>query len=262
MNQIIDAHIHIDQYNRDEISQFFKEETLIAAISVSMNLDSCKQTEKLSKEFDFIKAAYGYHPEQSLPSDTSISNLFAWIEANQSSAIALGEIGLPHYIRRKDPSSIPLQPYIEILEQFIVLAKKLKKPIVLHSIYEEADIVINLLEKHSFSNAHFHWFKGSPKTIEQMIRNNYYISLTPDFLYKNKTQQLANLYPIEKIMVETDGPWPFEGPFIHQKTVPTMIHDTIHALATLKKYTLSDMYEQILCNTKRFYSISIPQKRD
>lgn len=119
-----------------------------------------------------------------------------------------------------------------------------------------------MLEKHSFSNAHFHWFKGSPKTIEQMIRNNYYISLTPDFLYKEKTQQLANLYPIEKIMVETDGPWPFDGPFIYQKTVPTMIHAIIHALATLKKYTLSDMYEQILCNTKRFYSISIPQKRD
>ncbi|WP_312096254.1 TatD family hydrolase [Niallia sp.] len=255
MNQIIDAHIHLDQYSRDDIIRFATENTLRSAISVSMNIESCIKTETLSREFDFIKPSYGYHPEQPVPSDASLSDLFTWINKNHNSMTAIGEVGLPHFIRRQNPSSIPIEPYIEMLEQFIVLAKKLEKPVILHCVYDEADLAIHLLEKHSFSNAHFHWFKGSPKTIEQMIANDYYISLTPDLLYKEKTRQLAKQYPIENIMVETDGPWPFEGPYLHQKTVPTMIHDTIYTLSTLKKYKVTDMYDQLLKNTKNFYSI-------
>ncbi|WP_400246913.1 TatD family hydrolase [Niallia sp. JL1B1071] len=255
MNQIIDAHIHLDQYSRDDILRFANEDTLQSAISVSTDLQSCKKTEKLSQEFAFIKAAYGYHPEQSVPSDNALTALFIWINKNQNSMTAIGEVGLPHYIRRKNPASISLEPYIEILELFIVLAKKLEKPVILHSIYEEADIAIHLLEKHSFSKAHFHWFKGNPKTIERMITNGYYISLTPDLLYKEKTRQLAKQYPIENIMVETDGPWSLEGPYLQQKNVPTMIHDTIHYLSAWKKIKLPDMYNQLLINTKKFYSI-------
>lgn len=255
MKQIIDAHIHLDQYSRDDILRFAMEETVQYAISVSSNLESCKKTKKLSQEFAFIKAAYGYHPEQSIPSDKSLSALFTWMHENQESMTAIGEVGLPHYIRRKSPSCIPLEPYMEILELFIIFAKKLEKPVILHSIYEEADIAIHLLEKHSFSKAHFHWFKGNPKTIEQMISNGYSISITPDLLYKEKTRQLAKLYPIENIMVETDGPWSLEGPYHHQKTVPMMIHDTVHYLSAIKNITLPDMYNQLLKNTKNFYSI-------
>ena len=227
MNQIIDAHIHLDQYSRDDIIRFSKDNTLQSAISVSMDLESCIKTEILSSEFEFIKATYGYHPEQPVPSDSSLSDLFTWINKNHNSMTAIGEVGLPHYIRRQDPA-IPLEPYIEMLEQFIVLAKRLEN---------------------------FHWFKGKSKTVEQMITNGYYISLTPDLLYKEKTRQLAKKYPIERIMAETDGPWPFEGPYLHQKTVPTMIHDTISALSTWKKYNLTDMYNQLLKNTQTFYSI-------
>ncbi len=255
MNQIIDAHIHLDQYSNDDIIRFSREDTLLAAISVSTDLHSCITIRKLSQTFDFVKAAYGYHPEQPIPSDTYLSNLLTWINANNDSMTAVGEVGLPHYIRKKNPSSFPLEPYIEILEQFILLAKKLQKPLILHSIYDEADIAIHLLEKHSFANAHFHWFKGSQKTINQMITNGYYISLTPDLLYKEKTRQLAKHYPIDYIMVETDGPWPLEGPYLHQKSVPTLIHDTIRTLSVLKKKKVTAMYNQLLATTKNFYSI-------
>lgn len=255
MNQIIDAHIHLDQYSNDDIIQFAREDTLLAAISVSTDLDSCITTKKWSQTFDFIKAAYGYHPEQPIPSDTYLSNLFTWIYTNKDSMTAVGEVGLPYYRRKMDPSAIPLEPYIELLEQFILLAKKLDKPLILHSVYDDADIAIHLLEKHSFSKVHFHWFKGSTKTTEQMITNGYYISLTPDLLYKEKTRQLASRFPIDHIMVETDGPWQLEGPFLHQKNVPTLIHHTIHTLSALKKNNAPTMYSQLLINTKNFYSI-------
>lgn len=53
-------------------------------------------------------------------------------------------------------------------------------------------------------------FKGSETTMERMMRNGYYISITPDVLHKEKIRKIVSYYPLEYMMVETDGPWDFK----------------------------------------------------
>ena len=255
MNFIIDSHIHFDQYRREERIQLANDPSLLNAIAVSMNLASCKKTLKLSKEFPFIKPAFGFHPEQTLPKETELNDLMLWITKHHHNMIAIGEVGLPYYSRKKQPDIYRLDSYLELLEQYIILAKKLDKPIILHSIYEDAQKTIHLLEKHSFNKAHFHWFKGDYKTLEIMKANNYFISFTPDLLYESEIQSIAEFFPLNQIMVETDGPWPFEGPFLHQLTTPSMIHQTIKKLAHIKKEKISVIYKQLLRNTQNFYRL-------
>src|SRR5699024_6540013 len=161
------------------------------------------------------------------------------------------EVGLPYYLRKKK-KMFSLDGYIEVLEQFIQLAKKLNKPIVLHAIYEDAPIVIDLLEKHSITKAHFHWFKGNQKTIEHMKENGYYISVTPDVLYEPDIQHLINLYTFSQIMVETDGPWQFEGSFSGQRTNPNMLHQVLGKIAEIKQMNSLSVYQQMYHNTSRF----------
>src|SRR5690606_40734669 len=64
-----------------------------------------------------------------------------------------------------------------------------------------------LLEKYSVKKAHFHWFKGDNKTLQHMAENGYFISFTPDLMYEEEIQTIARNYPLEQVMVETDGPW-------------------------------------------------------
>ena len=71
-----------------------------------------------------------------------------------------------------------------------------------------------------------------------MIKNGYFISVTPDVCYEKEIQRLVHLYPLEQMMVETDGPWPFEGPFQSQITHPSMIHQSIKVIADIKKLPL------------------------
>lgn len=255
MKKMIDSHIHLDQYTYEDRKEMQNDQTLAYAIAVSMNLSSSQKNFELSKEFDFIKPAYGFHPEQVMPSDEEISQLLKWIEDNHESMIAIGEVGLPHYCRLEHPELYPLEPYIELLEQFLLMAKKWNKPIILHSIYEEAPIVINLLEKHNYNHAHFHWFKGKDKTVEHLKANGYFLSFTPDILYEENIQKIAKQFPLEQIMVETDGPWPFEGPFVKQKTMPSMIHHTIKEIARLKNEKTLSVYEQLFHNTTNFYRL-------
>lgn len=256
MYKLIDAHIHLDQYHNDEINTIMNEPSIEAVISVSMHLKSCQRNFELHKRNSSIKPCYGFHPEQILPAEKELAQLFEWIDTNQMEMAAIGEVGLPYYLRTQQPhSSISLVPYLELLERFILSAKKYDKPIVLHAIYEDADKACNLLEKHSFSKAHFHWFKGNEQIINRMKENGYFISITPDVFYEKEIQDIVRSYPINQIMVETDGPWPFEGPFSGKMTHPSMINQSIKMISNLKNAAISELYQTILQNTRSFYKI-------
>jgi len=248
---LIDAHIHLDQYREEEVPNILAEAQLVVAVST--DLQSCKKTLTLSQLFPNVKAAYGFHPEQPLPSDRDIQALFNWIRLHAQEMVAIGEVGLPYY--RKQAQVLDERPYIELLDQFIQLAKELHKPIVLHAVYEDALVACDLLERHNVTRAHFHWFKGSEEAIVRMIHNGYFISITPDCVYEAEIQALIKRYPLNLMMVETDGPWPFDGPFEKARTSPYMMSQTIDVIASLKGITVKEAAQTVTRNTEIFYEI-------
>ncbi|MFE8697903.1 TatD family hydrolase [Cytobacillus sp. FJAT-53684] len=257
MRKMIDSHIHLDHYKDNEIRDMISSSSFIhSLITVSFNLESAQRNLTLSEQYPKVKPAFGFHPEQPLPTDEELKTLIDWIEFHKEKAVAIGEVGLPYYFRQESATtSFSLQGYIELLETFIILAKRWDKPIVLHAVYDDAPIVCDLLEKHSVQKAHFHWFKGDSLTVNRIINNGYFISFTPDIVYEKEIQELAKGYPIDQMMVETDGPWPFEGPFQDQLTHPHMMSESIAMISKLKEMPIQDVYHHLLHNTKSFYCI-------
>lgn len=259
MNYFIDSHIHLDQYDSEDIEHVINQDRALAAlICVSSNLNSCKKNLALTEQYDKLRPAFGWHPEQKLISEHDFAELLEWIKNHKDKMIAVGEVGLPYYVRQESTQNpFPLEGYLEVLEQFIILAKKWNKPIILHAIYDDAPLVCELLERYSLSHVHFHWFKGDAKTISRMQDSGYYISVTPDIIYKERSRALIKGYPLDRILVETDGPWPFEGPFTGNKTHPCMIHQSIKIIAAIKKLPVSSVYKQLFRNTKQLYQLNI-----
>lgn len=256
-DSIIDAHIHLDLYEKDHqqlILQDLQKYNVEALISVSQNLVSAQENLAFSKQNSKVKPAFGFHPEQLIPDKSEMLKLQYFIEENHDHMIAVGEVGLPYYLKQENPS-ILIQPYLDILESFIKQAARLDKPIILHAIYEDAPIVCDLLEKYSIRKAHFHWFKGDKITIEHMVKSNYFISITPDILYEIEIQQLVKKYPLRLIMVETDGPWEFDGLFKGRLTHPKMIHKIVQKIALIKKLDIKRVYETLYENTQWFYNL-------
>lgn len=253
LNKIVDSHIHLDKYLDDEIKKITMDAEML--ISVSMNLHSCKRNLEITKEYSTVYSAFGFHPEQLIPSEVELSKLFSWLTENHEHAIAIGEVGLPFYLREQGKLKQSYDQYIELLEGFIQFAKQYNKPIALHAVYDDAHIVCDLLEKHTMDKAHFHWYKGDKQTIERLISNRYFISITPEVLYKEKIRKIVREYPLDLMMVETDGPWPFEGPFVGKKTRPRMIHRTIADISKIKGLPLEFVYQQIYLNTNNFYVV-------
>ncbi|WP_242145376.1 MULTISPECIES: TatD family hydrolase [unclassified Bacillus cereus group] len=252
----IDSHIHLDQYESKEqmniLSDVKKSAEIDGLIGVSMNYHSCYEILSLAKQYPFVYPAIGFHPEQPIQKE-ECEQIYKLIEERREQIVAIGEVGLPYYLRQEQPN-LALETYIEVLERFMILAKEYHLPIILHAVYEDADIVCDLLEKHGISHAHFHWFKGSKETMERMIRNGYYISITPDVLYKEKIRNIVSFYPLKYMMVETDGPWKFQA---EQMTHPNMIKDVLKEISVIKNVPIDEVAKQIYWNTVQFYSSKI-----
>jgi len=259
---LMDAHIHLDLYNPTEIDHLMQElpqHGISHVVAVSVDRESCRRVQELHRRYPGqVVPAYGQHPERSLPPERELHELFAFIREHREEMAAIGEVGLPYYTRKeaeRKGGRFDLQPYLELLEEFVRLARELDKPIVLHAVHEDADLACDLLEKHSVSRAHFHWFKGGDRTVRRIVENGYHVSFTPDIVYEAEIRELAKKVPIGRAMAETDGPWPFEGPFLGQRTHPRMVRRVLEELSSLKKLTFEETDRIVLANTKMFYGI-------
>lgn len=254
---VIDAHIHLDMYeekDRIQLLHEMKENDVAAVVAVSNDLASSHKQLELANADSRIKAAVGYHPEQLLPTDAELAAILQLIDDNAGRLTAIGEVGLPYYLRQQQ-TNLDVTPYIEVLECFIEKAAQYDLPIALHAVYSDADIVCDLLEKHSISRAHFHWFKGEDNVLQRILSTGYMISVTPEVVYRPKIQRLVERIPLTQLMVETDGPWPFEGTFRGEMTHPAMMHESIESIARIKGEERENVYTEIYSATRDFYCV-------
>lgn len=257
---VIDAHIHLDLYDADErrlILSSLEQERIEALISVSIHLESCQEQLRLKRMSpDHVYPAFGYHPEQALPSEEELEQLTAWIREHRDDMVAIGEVGLPYYRRKeaiKKGDPFDLEPYVRLLRHFIELAAELDKPVVLHAIYEDADVACDVLEKCGWDKAHFHWFRGSAKTLRRIEEAGYYVSIAPDIAAEAEVRAIVRAFPLERMMAETDGPWKFSD----QMTHPSLIRNTIKHIATLKQVAEDEVARKLIENARTFYQLQM-----
>lgn len=247
---MFDAHIHLDQFSDTEIAEILNQPSLDGVIAVATDLASCQRLLSLKRRFPNIHCCASFHPEQALPSEAELDRLFDWIVKNRSYLTACGEVGLPHYLKRENPD-LDYQPYINLLERFIILCKRFNLPINLHIVYDDTLIALELLAKHQIKKAHFHWFKASEDILLKVRSSNYFVSLTPDIIWNEKTQLVASIFPLERLMIETDAPWQHQG-FIKQDIVG-QLSAVIQKIAELKNIHRDLVLHTIQRNTVAFY---------
>jgi len=257
-----DAHLHADQYLPERREAMLAEafaEGVRGIVAVSMHPASCRETRRLAALWPGrIMPAYGHHPEQPPLAQADLRELCDWMRqlADRGEAFAVGEVGLPYYTRMEaEARGEPFdeEPYFAQLETFVRLASELERPIALHAVYEDADKALALLARHGVRKAHFHWYKGSSETTARIAAAGYAVSLTPDVLYESDIRELAASFPLGQLMAETDGPWPFEGPFAGMETAPAMTRAVAREIASLRGMDPQAVERTLDGNTAAFY---------
>lgn len=255
---MIDSHIHLDadQYaDRDGLIKRARAAGVTAAIVPGVSPESNRRVLELSADYpEFVKPALGLHPERPEITENDIAGTLSMLEAQRDSICAVGEVGLPWY---GETASRPgAQEKAEaVLRRFARAAADLDLALILHCPHRTAPRALAIIRSAGVRRAVFHWHKSDEATTREIIEAGYFVSLTPEVVYRERDQALARFAPLRSLMVETDGPWPYGGPLQGQATEPAMVARAVAAIARIKGESNRTVAEATVENTRLLFGI-------
>ncbi len=236
---IIDIHSHLSPINYEAaIKQY---QGINARIIVNgLNPISNRFAIKLSEQYDFIDAANGIHPtELENLSDNQVEAELEYIKSQKDRIIAVGEIGLDFKIVPKSKHERHKKIFIKQLK----LAKKIRKPVIVHSRYAE-EHTIDLIKKNFRGKVILHSFTGQPE-IAQTLSKRFYFGINPIVFRNENMQKIVEKVSLKRLFVETDYPFVCKSP--HE------IVKVISEISKIKKIPEKKVIHRIYANYRKVF---------
>ncbi len=203
---LIDTHCHLDaaEFDADrlDILKAAQEAGMNAIVVPGVERSNFQAVIDLAKLAPQVRFALGIHPmyvESAKPSDLIA---LAQLLENQSSCVAIGEIGLDYYVTRANKET---QEYF-FTEQ-LKLAQRLDLPVILH-VRRAIDDILKHLRKIPVRGGIAHAFNGSRQQADAFISLGFKLGFGGAITYPRalKIRELAATLPIEAMVLETDAP--------------------------------------------------------
>ncbi|HIP66928.1 MAG TPA: TatD family deoxyribonuclease [Candidatus Nanopusillus sp.] len=248
---IIDVHAHHFLYtNPINVLQENREKGVYIIIENGLDPETNRKVVEISKKFDIVHPALGYHPVDIAKSnDSMIEQELKYITERINELIAIGEVGLDYYWVR-DKISIEKQKkwFLRILE----LSEIYKKPIIVHSRKAEKDVIELATSYNSIIILHSFW---KPSLTKLAVEHGMYISI-PTFVYKDKgLQKIVQYTPLDLLLTESDAP--FLDPIDKRNNKSWKIIYSLEKIAEIKGLNIGDIKAQIAKNFERAFDIEI-----
>ncbi|PTX60262.1 TatD DNase family protein [Melghirimyces profundicolus] len=255
--QLVDTHVHWDRLPEKEwegIVDRARRAGVVKAVAVGTDAASCTTLLRAKKRFpDFLDISLGYHPEQAVRWD-EVETVLRQIREHRDLLAGVGEVGLPWYSLSEEKRSDPSDPdHKGALERLMRTAVELDLPVLLHAVHDRAEEMFRILQAHGVRKAVFHWLKAPEKTVDKIAGAGYLISVTPEVCYRSRDRELAKRVPVSQILLETDAPWRYRGPFRNRSAEPAWVRRTAEALSQIKRVSFLQVSEQTTANAARLF---------
>ncbi len=256
---MIDSHIHLDADQYDDVAGLIKRARAAgveaAVVPGTGPYSSNAMVLGLGRNFPlFVYPAIGFHPERFDLDEEDANEFMAMCYDRRDSICAIGEVGLPYYGEQAARAEVRERAQRN-LAMFAGLAVDLELPLILHCPHETAAQALPIIRDLKVRRAVFHWHKSDEATTRAILQAGYFISLTPEVVYRERDQALAKIVPLSQMMVETDGPWPYKGPFAGRLTEPAMVADAVAAIARIKGESIESVAQATSANAKQLFAM-------
>ena len=240
---LFDTHAHLDSpkfdNDREEVIVRAREAGVETIVNIGFNRETIPTTMALAENYPFIYAAVGWHPTDAI--DMKLEDDLAWIEqlCAHPKVVAIGEIGLDYYW-----DTSPKDVQHAVFREQIRLAKRLRKPIVIHNRDAHEDVV-RLLREEGASEVGgiMHCFSGSWETAKKCLDMNFYISFGGPVTFKNARvpkEVLANV-PDDRFLIETDAPYLTPHPYRGKRNESAYVRFVAEAAAEIKGKSVEEI---------------------
>lgn len=252
---IFDTHAHYDDTqfdsDREELLTSMPELGVTTIVNVSSTLKSCEKCVELARKYPYVYAAVGIHPDEvgSLNEET-----FAWMERllDNEKVVAVGEIGLDYYWDNES-HAVQKKWFVRQLE----LARRHHLPIIIHSREAAAD-TMEIMKAHAQGlDGVIHCYSYSKEQAEEYIKMGFYIGIGGVLTFKNakKLKEVAEVVPLEQIVLETDCPYLAPEPFRGKRNQSSYIRYVAEKLAEIKGITAEEVITVTEENAKKMYRL-------
>lgn len=208
MSNYIDTHIHLDLLDDLSKAISYINENKIYVIAMT---NHPKVYEALVNKIDskFIRVALGMHPE--LVDKANLTLFKKYINSTKY----IGEIGLDFLNRNSNQEK---QKYI--FNEILNISKK--KIFSIHSRKAETEVLSSIEKNFNKDSTYIlHWYTGGKKALQKAIELGCYFSVNLNMVKSKKFLDNLALFPIEKILVESDAPFSkgniYESPLTYCK---------------------------------------------
>lgn len=253
MYRLIDTHAHLDEMS--DLGRVISDARRVgirAIVAVGSDLKSNDKVLKLAALFpDIVYPALGWHPWYVKESDID-ANL-EYIEAHIEEAVAVGEVGLDYHKRVRATADKKLQK--RVLGELLKIALVHDKPALVHSRYAWRD-ALEAVEEARLDKAVFHWYTGTSGVLRDIVRQGYYVSVTPAVEYHDEHRRAVKEIPLERMLLETDSPVVYRrGTEYEYESNPACIVRSLIGAAIIKNVSDVRLAEITTENAQRLFGI-------
>lgn len=242
--QFIDTHIHLQDYKSKNAPQIMAQAVECGAdkfICAATSENDWAEVEKLTKENpERIIPAFGIHPWHmgTITSDWEIR--LEGILKKYPQAL-VGESGLD---RIKNPE---VEPQNSIFRIQIELAKCLNRSLIIHAVKVQ-DWLENYWKEFPESFV-FHSYNGKVELLKKIVKANGYVSFSHSILRNSAREEILKTVPLEKLLIETDGPYQSKN---DEESQPEQIPFLLKEIASIRGEEYQKLSEIVYQNSKRF----------
>ena len=252
---LFDTHAHMDDaafaIDREQLLSSLPSQGIGLLMNPGCSLASSRNAVELAREYDYIYAAVGSHPDAADEVNEAVLEEYRTLVAQNPKIKAIGEIGLDYHYE-----DIPREIQKKAFRAQMALAAELHLPAIVHE-REAHEDGLAIVEEFPEVAGVFHCYSGSVEMAKELIKRGWYIGFTGVLTFKNakKALKVAETIPLERIVLETDCPYMSPEPFRGRRNDPGKLYRMAQALAQLRNLPEEENQRITLENGKRLYRI-------
>jgi TatD DNase family protein len=257
---LIDTHIHLDdkRYEEDlqEVLLRAKDGGVTHFIIPGADPKTLSKAVEIAHKYENVYFAVGVHPYD--VENFDIEFLKQYIQ--DSKCVAVGECGLDYFRLEGDVSQKEAvkQKQKEVFIAQINLAKEYKKPLIVHIRDASADAKTLLLEHNGCEvGGVLHCFNADEQLLS-LAKCGFYFGIGGVVTFKNakKLVQVLPKIPLEKLLIETDGPYLTPEPHRGKRNEPLYTLHVAKKMAEILDISQENIENLTTKNAKELFNIS------
>ena len=252
---LFDTHAHMDDHAFDEDREVllngFREQGVGLVMHPGCSLESSRNVDKLTREYDFLYGAVGSHPDVADEVNETVLEEYRMLCKQNPKIKAIGEIGLDYHYE-----DIPRDIQQKAFRMQMALAQELNLPVIVHERDAHED-GLRIIDEFPEVKGVFHCYSGSAEMARQLVELGWYIGFTGVLTFKNarKAVETAASIPLDRIVLETDCPFMAPEPFRGKRNHPGYLYRMAEKLAEIRGISVEEVHTATLENGKRLYRI-------